>query len=91
MGSVLIQLLPLVIGSMLMPTWIMLVVSLLRLSTEIGAVAFVGGVTTVRLLQGVIFGAVTVAYTTRQTSSVRNYHRLNSPAGRRHSDVGDRA
>jgi hypothetical protein len=68
-GSVLIQLLPLVIGSMMMPTWIMLVLSLLTSEHgRVGAGAFVGGITAVRLLQGVIFGAVTVAYITRQTS-----------------------
>lgn len=66
--SVLIQLLPLVIGSMLMPTWIMLVLSLLTSGHGwMRAVAFVSGVTTVRLLQGVIFGAATVAYTARYT------------------------
>lgn len=57
MGSVLIQLLPLVIGSMLMPTWIVLVLSLL--TSEHGSAAartLVGGMTVVRVLQGFIFG-----------------------------------
>ena len=58
MGNTLIQLLPLIIAAMAMPTWILLVLFLLR--SRRGpkeAVAFVGGVTTVRLLQGLIFGA----------------------------------
>ena len=57
-GSALIQLLPLVIAAMAMPTWVLLVLFLLR--TRRGpkeAIAFVAGVTTVRLLQGLIFGA----------------------------------
>lgn len=59
MSSVLVQLLPLVIGSMAMPTWILLVLFLLRHKKGlIEAVAFVSGVTVVRLAQGVIFGAV---------------------------------
>jgi hypothetical protein len=56
-GSVLIQLLPLIIAAMAMPTWVLLVILLLktkRQATE--AVAFVGGVTGVRLLQGALFG-----------------------------------
>jgi cytochrome c biogenesis protein CcdA len=59
MGSVLIQLLPLMIAAMAMPTWVILV--LLLLKTRRGttkAIAFVGGVTTVRLVQGVLFGSV---------------------------------
>lgn len=71
MGSVLIQLLPLVIGSMMNPAWIMLVLSLLTSEHgRVGASAFVGGVTAMRLLQGVIFGFIIVAYITRQTSAV---------------------
>jgi Sap, sulfolipid-1-addressing protein len=58
-GSVLIQLLPLAIGSMMMPTWILLVLSLLKSEHgQVGAVAFVGGVTTVRLLQSITFSSV---------------------------------
>jgi hypothetical protein len=56
MGSVLIELLPLIIGSMLMPTWILLVLSLLQSRHgRMGAIAFVGGVTAVRLLQILFF------------------------------------
>jgi hypothetical protein len=56
-GNVLIQLLPLSLAAMAMPTWILLVLLLLQARhgpTE--AVAFVGGVTAVRLLQGLLFG-----------------------------------
>ncbi|MGH2517318.1 MAG: GAP family protein [Ktedonobacterales bacterium] len=63
MRSILIQLLPLIIGSMAMPTWILLVLFMLRSRHGlVGAVAFVGGVTAVRLLQGIIFGAILSAY-----------------------------
>jgi hypothetical protein len=57
-GSVLIQLLPLMIAAMAMPTWVLLVLFLLRTGhapTE--AIAFVGGVTAVRLVQGALFGS----------------------------------
>lgn len=57
MGSVLLQLLPLMIAAMAMPTWILLVLLLLRANSRpTNALAFVGGVTAVRLLQGVLFG-----------------------------------
>jgi cytochrome c biogenesis protein CcdA len=56
-GSVLIQLLPLMIAAMAMPTWVLLVLLLLRARGEpVDALAFVGGVTAVRLAQGVVFG-----------------------------------
>jgi hypothetical protein len=56
MGNVLLQLLPVIAGSMLMPTWILLVLSLLQSAHgRLGALAFVGGVTTVRLLQILLF------------------------------------
>lgn len=63
MGSVLVQLLPLVIGSMAMPTWVLLVLALLRRGHTHGqargaASAFVGGITAVRLAQGLLFGTV---------------------------------
>jgi hypothetical protein len=58
MGSVLLQLLPLMIAAMAMPTWILLVLLLLKERRgPTGAVSFVGGVTAVRLLQGAIFGS----------------------------------
>ena len=63
MGSVLVQLIPLVIGSVMMPTWILLVLFLLRKGNgPVEAIAFVIGVTVVKLLQGLIFGAIFGAY-----------------------------
>src|SRR5262249_1058375 len=65
---VLTELVPLVLGSMLMPTWIVLVLSLLTSGQgRVGACAFVGGITAMRLLQGAVFGTVSIAYITRQT------------------------
>ncbi|HEX8036321.1 MAG TPA: GAP family protein, partial [Ktedonobacterales bacterium] len=63
MGNVLVQLIPPMIGSLMMPTWVLLVLFLLR-STRgvIKAVAFVGGVTMIRLLQGLLFGTALSAY-----------------------------
>ncbi len=63
MGSVLVQLIPLVIGSVMMPTWVLLVVVLLRTGRgPIEAIAFVSGIVVVKLLQGLIFGAIFGAY-----------------------------
>lgn len=57
MGIALIQLVPLVLGTMIMPTWVLLVLFLLSRSQGRGdAIAFVSGVTAVKLLQGLIFG-----------------------------------
>jgi Sap, sulfolipid-1-addressing protein len=59
MRSILIQLLPLIIAAMAMPTWVLLV--FLMLKAERGpakAVSFVGGISAVRLLQGALVGAV---------------------------------
>lgn len=57
MGYVLIQLIPLIIGSMMTPTWVLLVLLLLSSGKgRFAAIAFVGGVTAVKLIQGVIFG-----------------------------------
>jgi Sap, sulfolipid-1-addressing protein len=62
-GSVLVQLIPLVIGSMMMPTWVLLVLLLLRKGHgPVEAIAFVIGVTLVKLLQGLIFGAIFGVY-----------------------------
>lgn len=59
MGSTLIQLLPLIIAAMAMPTWILLVLFLLKAGHgPAKALAFVGGVTAVRFLQGVVFGVI---------------------------------
>jgi len=58
-GSILIQLLPLAIGSMLMPTWVLLVLFMLRSGHgPVNALAFVAGATTVRLAQGIVFGLI---------------------------------
>jgi Sap, sulfolipid-1-addressing protein len=70
-GSVLIQLVPLILGCMFMPTWIMLVVSLLASEHgRVGASAFVSGIIATRLTQGLIFGTLSSVYITHQTSRV---------------------
>jgi len=59
MGAMLVQLLPLILGAVLAPIWIIIV--LLLLASPHGLVkasAFVLGMTLVRLVQGLIFGAV---------------------------------
>lgn len=58
MGSVLIQLVPLVIGSIAMPSWAVLVLALLSGRKVVEAIAVVAGVTAMRLLQGLLFGTV---------------------------------
>jgi len=63
MDNVLVQLIPPMIGSLMMPTWVLLVLFLLRSAHGvIKAVAFVGGVTAVRLLQGLLFGTALSTY-----------------------------
>jgi hypothetical protein len=63
MVSVLIYLIPLIIGSVAMPTWILLVVLLLSRGHKVfAAVSFVAGVTAVRLAQGIVFGGILSAY-----------------------------
>lgn len=63
MGSVLVQLIPLVIGSVMMPTWVLLVLVLLREGRgPVEAIAFVSGIVVVKLLQGLIFGSIFGAY-----------------------------
>ena len=63
MGSVLLQLIPLVIGSVMMPTWVLLVLVLLRKGRgPVEAIAFVSGIVVVKLLQGLIFGTIFGAY-----------------------------
>ena len=57
MGNVLLQLLPLMIAAMAMPTWILLILVLLRARGRPGeALSFVAGATAVRLAQGALFG-----------------------------------
>ena len=59
MASIFPSLLPLILGSALAPVWIVLVLLTLRSRNGLlKAFAFVAGVTTVRLLQGVLFGLV---------------------------------
>lgn len=63
MGIVLIQLVPMVIGSIAMPSWALLVLTLLSSGRKVlEATAVVGGVTLVRLVQGLMFGTVVSAY-----------------------------
>lgn len=63
MGSALLQLIPLVIGCMAMPSWILLVLALLSSSRGVvRATALVAGMTAVRLLLGLIFGTIVSAY-----------------------------
>jgi hypothetical protein len=59
MGTLLIDLLPLTIGAAVLPVWIIMAMFLLRSANGLRkAMAFVGGATAVRLLQGVLFGFV---------------------------------
>jgi hypothetical protein len=61
--SVLISLIPFIIASVAMPTWVLLVVVLLtQAKRRVEALAFVGGVTLVRLAQGFVFGLILSAY-----------------------------
>ena len=60
MGALLVSLLPYIIGSALVPVYVVLVILLLK-SPNRGlskAVAFVAGITATRLLQGLLFGFV---------------------------------
>ena len=60
MGSVLVSLLPFVIGSAVVPVQVIIDILLLKSPEQGGfkALAYVGGMTTVRLLQGLIFGLI---------------------------------
>ncbi len=60
MGSVIVTLLPLIIASAVMPAPIIIIIMLLKSSTQgvLKASAFVAGMTTLRLLQGIIFGLI---------------------------------
>lgn len=63
MGSVLIQLVSLVIGSVAMPSRVLLVLALLSSGRgTVEAIAVAVGVTTVRVLQGIVFGTILSAY-----------------------------
>ncbi len=59
MGSVLIEMLPLILGAIFAPAWVIIVFLLLGSPQGIAkASAFVGGMTFTRLMQGLIFGAI---------------------------------
>jgi hypothetical protein len=60
MSPVMISLLPFIIGSALVPAQIVIVILLLKEPRQglLNAAAFVGGMTTMRLLQGLIFGLI---------------------------------
>ena len=60
MGALLISLLPLIIGSALVPAQIIVAILLLKSPKQglLKAIAYVGGMTTTRLLQGLIFGLI---------------------------------
>jgi hypothetical protein len=60
MGNVIIQLLPLIIGSAVVPVQIIIAILLLTSAKQglAKAVALVAGMTLVRLAQGVIFGFI---------------------------------
>lgn len=63
MGGLLIQLLPPLIGSLAMPSWVLLILALLGSDRGVvKAAAVVGGTTSVRLVQGIIFGIILSAY-----------------------------
>src|SRR4051812_22144447 len=59
MGSAIVNLLPLMIGSALVPSYVIVVLMLIRNSQGLlKASAYVGGMTAIRLVQGAIFGPV---------------------------------
>lgn len=62
MAAVLVQLLPLILGTVLAPLWVIIVLLLLASPRGVAkATAFVLGMTLTRLAQGVIFGALLTA------------------------------
>ncbi len=59
MGSVLSDLVPVIIGAAVVPAWIIIVLFALRSESGLSkALAIVGGATVVRLAQGILFGYV---------------------------------
>ena len=60
MGSVIVSLLPFIIGSAVVPVQIIIDILLLKNPKQglLKASAYVGGMTTMRLLQGLIFGLI---------------------------------
>jgi hypothetical protein len=71
MGSVILSLLPLIIGSALVPIQIIIDILLLKNPRQglLKATAYVGGMTTLRLLQGLIFGLILTTSVSSSTSS----------------------
>ncbi len=64
MGDVVVNMLPLMAGAALVPVWIIMTVLLLQRPDGLTvAGAFVGGMTVVRLLQGIVFGYFIVGAT----------------------------
>ncbi len=70
MGTLLISLLPLIIGSAVVPVQIIIDILLLKSPKQglLKASAYVGGMTTLRLLQGLIFGLVLTNSTAASTN-----------------------
>jgi hypothetical protein len=59
MGALLLELLPLIVAAALLPVWIIMALFLLRSEGGVAkALAFAGGATSVRLIQGLLFGFV---------------------------------
>jgi Sap, sulfolipid-1-addressing protein len=59
MAGALLNLLPIVVGSAVVPVWIIVVLLLLRAPDGLAkALGFVGGITAVRIAQGILFGLV---------------------------------
>jgi hypothetical protein len=77
MGNAIVSLLPLIIGSALVPAQIILYILLLKSSRQglLKASAYVGGMTTVRLLQGLFFGLIL----TNSTAATRRGKRWKKP------------
>ena len=70
MGSVVANLLPLILGSAIVPVWIIMVILILGgTGGRAKAIAFVAGLTLVRLIQGTVFGLV---FNNTDTSSGEN-------------------
>jgi hypothetical protein len=71
MGSVIVSLLPMIIGSALVPIQIIIDILLLKNPRQglLKATAYVGGMTTLRLLQGLIFGLILTNSVSSSTSS----------------------
>lgn len=62
MGSVIVQLVPMILGAMLAPIWLIIVLLMLASSGGLAkASAFVLGTTATRLAQGALFGALLAA------------------------------